>query len=466
MSMATAPLPSLGASGHLALGRRGGGALTWAAATVVSAGMFAAAIAKGSGEMFWASALCTLLVGVFALRPDLGIMGVLLARPSLDVFHDRQFASLASLNLNPASALGVLLVVVGGAFVIERWRHVQAAPAIWPFLAFATIALIGIAVAPSKGGAGTEWLRLFSIVITYAITYAVVRSRRDLHRMVAVVLLSAAPPVGLAVWQIARGGSREIDNFDRATGTFLHPNPFAIFLAVVILLGIPLLLCKRLSWRLALWVACPMAGVALIGSYTRTAWVGIAFGLLVVAALRYRSILVLGPLALVLVVAAVPAISHRFADLSTGRTPYGAGNSLATRIDLWRENLPKVKQKPIIGHGLKAIEETDRTGDHVHSDYVRALVETGVLGFAAFLWLFWATGRGCLQGFRSMAQDGDPLARATALGSLTAFAAWVLMSGDSNLMTQVAVAGTAWAVFAVGHAASRLGDTVQSADVR
>jgi O-antigen ligase len=110
----------------------------------------------------------------------------------------------------------------------------------------------------------------------------------------------------------------------------------------------------------------------------------------------------------------------------------------------------------VLGEGLKAIVETDQTGFRVHSDYIRALVETGGLGFMAFLWLLAATGFGCIRGFRASRRCRDSALRAIALGSLTAFAAWLLMSGDSNLMTQVAVAGTAWAVFALGHAASRL----------
>jgi putative inorganic carbon (HCO3(-)) transporter len=457
MSAAAVPLRELGYGQHVRSLRRGGGELTWAAAVLISSGTFAAAVASSSREMFWASALCTVLAGTLAIRPDIGIMAVLLARPSLDVFQNRQFADVGSIGLNPASALAVLVIVVGGAYVIERWRDVRSAPAIWPFLAFATITFAGIAIAPSKGGAATEWLRLLSIIITYALTFAVVQSRRDLRRVIAVILLSVVVPVGVGAWQTAHGGSIVIADFNRATGTFLHPDPFGIFLAVVMLFALPLMFTRRLSYRPFLWLAAPVAGFALVGSYTRTAWVGMVFGLLVIATLRYRSLLVLAPLALVLVVAAVPAISHRFADLSRGHTQYGAGNSLAARVELWRQNLPRVKQKPILGEGFKAIVETDKSGYHVHSDYVRALVETGGLGFIAFLWLLFATGRGCLRSFRSTARGRDPAVRAAALGSLTTFAAWVLMSADSNLMTQVAVAGTAWAVFALGHAASRLG---------
>jgi hypothetical protein len=43
-----------------------------------------------------------------------------------------------------------------------------------------------------------------------------------------------------------------------------------------------------------------------------------------------------------------------------------------------------------------------------------------------------------------------------SLAALVAASAYIVMSADSNLMTQVAVSGTFWTVAAVGHAAGRV----------
>jgi len=45
---------------------------------------------------------------------------------------------------------------------------------------------------------------------------------------------------------------------------------------------------------------------------------------------------------------------------------------------------------------------------------------------------------------------------AVSLGSLVAASAYIVMSADSNLMTQVAVSGTFWTLAAIGHAAGRV----------
>src|SRR5206468_8978799 len=114
---------------------------------------------------------------------------------------------------------------------------------------------------------------------------------------------------------------------------------------------------------------------------------GFLFGVAVLAIVRYRGLLVVGPLLLVLIAAAVPSTVHRFSDLSAGRTHYGPGNSLRARYDLWRQNLPKVAHDPVLGNGFKSIvEDTTATkgqgvnvvaGAHSHSDFVRSVVGLG-----------------------------------------------------------------------------------------
>jgi O-antigen ligase len=95
-------------------------------------------------------------------------------------------------------------------------------------------------------------------------------------------------------------------------------------------------------------------------------------------------------------------------------------------------------------------------GAHSHSDFVRAIVELGVPGFVFFCWLLFGMWAACRRAYRRARQAGDDVLAALALGSLIAASAYVLMSFDSNLMTQVAVSGTFWTVAAVGHAAGRV----------
>jgi formate hydrogenlyase subunit 3/multisubunit Na+/H+ antiporter MnhD subunit len=104
------------------------------------------------------------------------------------------------------------------------------------------MAVLSIAVAPSKGGAATEVLRLLSVVVLYLAAYAVIRDRRGLAKMTAAVIASVATPMVVALWQFAHGGSTVISEVGRSTGTFLHPDPFGIFMGFMAAFLVPLVI--------------------------------------------------------------------------------------------------------------------------------------------------------------------------------------------------------------------------------
>jgi O-antigen ligase len=156
----------------------------------------------------------------------------------------------------------------------------------------------------------------------------------------------------------------------------------------------------------------------------------------------------------------VPSTVHRFGDLTSGRTHYGPGNSLRARLDLWRTNLPRVEHDPVLGNGFKSIVvDTTATrsvgvnvqqGAHSHSDFVRAVVELGVPGFVFFCWLLFGMWGACRRSYRRARKARDGVLEAVAAS------AYIAMSADSNLMTQVSVSGTFWTLAAIGHAAGRV----------
>ena len=454
------------------IGALPGGGLVWSATVAVTLVLVIASAGLHDGRVILATGACALFGIVFAVRPALGVAAIVVVRPSLDLWADRPLASIGSIQLNPASLMALMFIAIGGAYVIERWPDVRAAPVARPYLGLAVMAALSISVAPSKGGAATEVLRLVSVVVLYLAAYAVIRDRRGLARMTAAVIASLATPTVVAVWQFAHGGSTVIGEVGRSTGTFLHPDPFGVFMGFMAAFLVPLAVTRGVRYRGLVLLAMPLVGLALLSSYTRTGWVGFLFGMAVLAIVRYRQLLVIGPVLLVLVAAAVPSTVHRFSDLTSGRTHYGPGNSLRARYDLWRQNLPKVVHDPVLGNGFKSIvEDTTGTsgkavngvnvgqGAHSHSDLVRSLVELGVPGLVFFCWLMFGSVRACSRSLKRATSARDPVLTAISLGALAATSAYALMSFDSNLMTQVAVSGTLWTVAAVGHAAGRLPTT-------
>ena len=353
--------------------------------------------------------------------------------------------------------MAIATIAIAVPYMIEQRRRLMAAPSILPYAAFAAFAASGILVSPDPGTSATEWVRLVAIMVTYALVYVSTTSRAQVVRVLIAVVVSGVIPAAAGIGQYVWGGQRTIGDYSRLTGTFVHPDPYGIYLALVITVGMTVLLA-RTSWDR--WLVAPALLVliaALVGSYTRTAWVIVGIAILVLGAVRFRRLLLLAPFLVAAVILVVPSTTTRFNDLSTPRTnPYGTGNSFNSRVTQWRDALPKAERRPLTGLGLTAIVDESQYSQHVHSDYVRTLVETGVFGFVSYVWLLLATLIGCLKTIRATGRESTwPLA-AAGLAGLAAATCYLVASGDSNLITQAAVSGTAWAIFACAHAAGRI----------
>jgi len=97
-----------------------------------------------------------------------------------------------------------------------------------------------------------------------------------------------------------------------------------------------------------------------------------------------------------------------------------------TRLDIDRDGLRMFVQKPVLGWGLGTFPEvypqfrtfyTNFFINAAHNDYVQLLVETGVLGFLAMLWLLLVAFRNGIRKLKGWARDTNGgLALAAMLG--------------------------------------------------
>ena len=206
------------------------------------------------------------------------MVAVLLIHQSVDLWADGQLESIGGLKFNLSTGLVLLIVVVGGAYLVENWSQVRSAPSIWPFVALVVIATISLVSTPSLSLGIPEVLRLARIGVIYGLVYMLCRSRRDIELVVGAMLISALGVIGVAIEQTVSGdatGSLGQFQFDRATGGFTGPDELGIILGVLLCFSIPLLLGGRLRWWPLLCVWIGLAGVALVGSYTRTGWISL-----------------------------------------------------------------------------------------------------------------------------------------------------------------------------------------------
>lgn len=299
-----------------------------------------------------------------------------------------------------------------------------------------------------------SWLRLASVLVAFLLACWAVKDRKGLNAIVVATLVAAPVPVAIGLEQFASGHFSLHGSEKSIQGPFTHPNYFAFYLVVVLVVGLVAFIESRLVWqRTLLGVLLALAGFCLLETYTRGAWIGFAIAVMVLGAARYRSLFVAGALALAIAAFAFPGTVHkvnqRFGDLSS-RSESAAPSSWNWRTGEWRRMLHFGYDAPLTGQGFASytrltVKEfgtqdpqyqtvadpnhpaTSSQGFAAHNDYVRMFVEMGVPGL--LLWLGVLTGLASTA-WRLRRRDGlGPWAVASAALAL----ALIVMSAADNI---------------------------------
>lgn len=193
-------------------------------------------------------------------------------------------------------------------------------------------------------------------------------------------------------------------DFLQGTGFLEQPMAFAGQMQTVMMMALALLLCNgykslpgifgKKSTAIAITICI---AVGIIFGAERSAWLGVFIGVIVVCASVSRktviasliSLLVIGGLSYL----AVPIVKNRVDVLLDGKDP-----SVAARFAIWDSTIDRFKQKPIFGSSLIRFGVIHAKGampdkgyfDHAHSNYLHMLAATGVVGFAAYMYLLFS----------------------------------------------------------------------------
>lgn len=394
------------------------------------------------------------LVWLGIVRFEYFVMAALVIRSALDSLKLRGGSGGGSSSGNPAAALAVVFMVLAFLwFTANRSgahnrNREERSLLWWPAVAFFVAGLASVLSSSNPSLSLVEAIRIGAAVTMLLVLERLMIDPKNVERVLVAVYASAVIPLLFATVQLLSGHGRRIGGFSRIQGTFDHPNPFAIYLTFLVVMGAGLFPHVRRQWRVPFAMLLAYSWIFLLLTYTRSAWISAIVGLLVVGFLQSRRLLVGVVVAGILALVAVPSVSARFSDLN--RTQYSgqAGNSLAWRYDYWTELAPLVKQSPVTGIGLKVIQEDTIIGKNVHNDFLRALVETGLLGFVAYLALLLGLVRTAI---RSVKATVGGLSRGVAVGFAGCTAAFILLSAVSNIISQNVLL---WYFFAFAAAAA------------
>lgn len=401
-----------------------------------------------TGVVVGGTILCLLI-----LRPKL-ILGLMLALGPFDLsFMTGGFKALlpglGGLDMNGIRLIGVV-AGLGALALVERdmVRHALGRYGRW-YVVFLIFAAATLLYTPAR----VEGLRLlFKLAYPFMLFVAVlamVRTREELERLTDWTLWGAIA-IALVlnpIYVLAGGYEVDLAGRVRVHGVGAHENPFSFYLLVVTLISFTRYSVRGQLRYLAL---CGVFGVWMALTLTRiTLLAGLAglTGAALYAALiarNYRAVtaagIIGGALATVLVPVAlerslgyIPTASELW-RLLTDPVAFWESVNWQGRQIIWPVLFRMFLASPIVGNGLGAstvfLIETFQgaMGGVIHNEYLRLLIDTGIVGATLFAIavLSWLTG------VLRAGRNDDPLAREFAMPAFAAIVAWVFIAATDN----------------------------------
>ena len=361
-----------------------------------------------------------------------------------------------SRTLDPSTILGVLFLIAAGLWLAARAREgrLRTSPLGVALLLVGATGLISALGADRVPNSMLEALRILTVVVMFVVLEQLVRDHAYAKRVLLAVYVALAVVVAYTLLSSLAGDppAEVKGSFVRISGPFAQSTTFGRYLMFLLVFGVGVF--RYLSGRLraAMAVLLGLSFVFLFLTNTRSAILGVAIGLVVVALVqRSKRMLVALGLIAVLGVALLPAVGDRFAQLADAREVGGAptGNTLAWRLGYWSEIVPLANRNPVTGIGPNMTQFQTDEAKKPHNDFLRAYVETGVVGLLAYVAMVVLLLHAGLQALRR-APPGT-LARGVAAGNLGCAVAFVAVSAASNVLSSVA---TMWYLMAFAAVAS------------
>ena len=355
-----------------------------------------------------------IIVIVFFAYFEQTVLGLLIIRSSLDLFSDQGIPAAFAICLDLLIFLYIIASILTG-------KKIQTNRFWWFLLIWVLIQSLWVILLPFDvlGLSGShflslgfrEWLRLFSCVMVYFIVMQL-EGKLPAQKIINLLFLSLILPMTAAFLQLILppsllpdflalvSSNSDIENASRINGTFSHPSPFTTFL--VLFIG---LTCWKLEHSKIRWPWLVLIGLLIFLITSTKALIGLPMTAVVILVFnlpRFTPLRFGGACLLCLTIVAFFASSEFGQDrlASLYETPllnpdisiYDAiltrrynNNSFNWRIEQWTYLLKIWPDYPILGYGLSTIRNLTHLGNEAHNDYIRALVEGGIVGFTAFI---------------------------------------------------------------------------------
>src|SRR3989454_8543121 len=324
-------------------------------------------------------------------------------------------------------------------------------PIMWYVVVTAIATLLGYATGSVEGPGGFFYvLKYVESFVVYFMVATNPSDRLQAWRLIGAALLTAAIVSVIGAAQIP-SGQRVSAPFEGVEG---EPNTLGgyLILSMAVLAGIALE-TQRLRVRLTCLALLALMVVPFAYTLSRASFLAVPFVLTALGVFSTRRRLLVAAVVLLLAVSplvglalpkpVVSRILYTFepeagsATVRLGKIAFDPSTS--ARLISMQRAFSAWTRRPILGYGVTGAGFMD-------AQYARTLVETGVIGLAAFLWLVWAALKSGLASFRALR---DPEERGLALGFLAGTLGLLVHAIGANTFIIVRIMEPFWFFAAV-----------------
>lgn len=418
----------------------------------------AATIAGGMSWVVFAGFVFSLLfVGLFMTNIRIFLIVFIAGRTILEAFLEPTRIPLGGSSIQLVGFLGAMILFGGFIYiVVNRVKIFEISIALPVFLLLASSLPTMLVFSSNRVLGIKDWIGIASTFVLFILVASVFSQKRDVFILVGAFIASTIPPMLVGFYQFATGtGNLQTEGFNRIYGTFIHPNSLASYLVIMLLLCIPLLLEADKPWhRVGLGILCGAMILSLVLTYGRASWIGLLAGLMVLAVVRYRKMMIAGPIILVLMLILMPSIIERFQEA----LGYSQGEgTLFFRVQMTKHLFSYFLENPILGSGLGSFSTFVEEGMGYfylpHNDYMRVMVDMGIIGLICYLAIWLNLARGAIRAYRMI---DEKYIKVLALVLLAVVVNYLVSSATENLFRQAIMQTYLWTLAGIVAAAARV----------
>ncbi len=388
-----------------------------------------------------------LALGISLAQPALGLAlgaGLLVLIIALISTQTALYLLIVSMLFSPEIAIGgaigkgvggrpvtlrledLLLIIIGVAWLVKaaiykelplfKWTPING-PILYYLLACLLSTTIGMLTGDVKSKAGFFYIvKYFEYFFVFFMVVNHITNKTQVVRCLIAILLTC--------FLVSLYGISQFPSGERATAPFEgeigEPNTLGGYLVLMMALVIGLLIhLPSFPTRTSLMILLSCMVFALMATQSRSSYFAAAVLAVSVIVLQWRKPMIVGTVlvGVVGVLLLAPAsVKERL--LFTFAQPREAGQiqvggvhldtSTSDRLRAWQAVLGYWAQRPLLGKGVASTWWAD-------AQYVKVLVETGLVGLTAFLFIIFRLWKGVRESFRIVR---DPWGRGLAYGFL------------------------------------------------